>query len=131
MRVYMFVGAAGMTGALLRYYVSILFDFGGITGFPMGTFLANMVGSFALGLFTTSIVALKKLQPHLLKAIGTGLIGSFTTFSTFSVETVELMRQGLVGIAFPYVLFSLAGGLLLSGCGYYMGKVLYRKGGTP
>ncbi|HEX7065842.1 MAG TPA: fluoride efflux transporter CrcB [Bacillales bacterium] len=128
MGIYLLVGAAGMAGALLRYYVSIMIEPGWMSGFPLGTFSANMIGSFVLGWFTTCIVALKKMPPPVLKAIGTGLIGSFTTFSTFSVETVELLQQGLWEAAFLYVFLSLAGGMLMAGLGYHVGHLIYRKG---
>ncbi|HEX6922713.1 MAG TPA: fluoride efflux transporter CrcB [Bacillales bacterium] len=125
--IYLLVGAAGMIGALLRYYVGLIFDSGWAWGFPLGTFLANMAGSFVLAWFTTYISAMKKIHPHVLTAVGTGLVGSFTTFSTFSVETVQLLRQGDWQVAFIYVLLSLIGGLFLSGLGYYTGKSLHRK----
>ncbi|MFI8686993.1 fluoride efflux transporter CrcB [Rossellomorea sp. NPDC077527] len=132
--VYIFVGAAGMAGALFRYCLGIfsegLWDF----TFPLGTFLANMIGSFMLGLFTTYFIQTKKVSPKAATAIGTGLIGSFTTFSTFSVETVNLLSHSHVLLALVYVVGSASGGLMMSWAGYTVGMNTYRnkqKGATP
>ncbi|HET7580942.1 MAG TPA: fluoride efflux transporter CrcB [Bacillales bacterium] len=124
---YFLVGVAGMIGALLRYEISLIFYGEGTGAFPFGTFVANMAGSFVLGWFTTYIMAMRRLHPHVLTAIGTGLIGSFTTFSTFSVETVQLLRDGFWVMGIFYVLISLFGGLFMSALGYYTGKQLYRR----
>ncbi|HET7658143.1 MAG TPA: fluoride efflux transporter CrcB [Bacillales bacterium] len=119
---YLLVGAAGMIGAFLRFYVGkVTGDWGGGT-FPYGTFIVNMIGSFALGWFIQLFGSSQKLKPHFVTAIGTGLIGSFTTFSTFSVETVKLVNDGLFMVAFLYVAASLIGGLLLSSFGFQIGK---------
>nr|WP_313779642.1 CrcB family protein [Paenibacillus larvae] len=63
-----------------------------------------------------------KWSPRLQLAINTGFIGSFTTFSTFSVETVELFRGGEIGMAIAYVLLSLWGGLGLAWAGFALAK---------
>ena len=125
---YLLVGAAGMIGALLRYGLGLAVPADVSSGaFPAGTFIANMIGSFVLGWFTTHISAMRRLHPHLLTAIGTGLIGSFTTFSTFSVETVRLLKNGFTGMALFYACISLIGGLLMSAGGFYMGRALFKK----
>ncbi|MBN8191245.1 fluoride efflux transporter CrcB [Bacillus sp. NTK074B] len=119
--VYIFVGAAGMVGALLRYYIGIFTGDLWNHTFPLGTFLANMIGSFTLGLMTSYIFRIKKLHPMLTTAIGTGLVGSFTTFSTFSVETVHLLSHSHLVIASLYLVGSASGGLLMSWAGYKIG----------
>lgn len=125
--IYLWVGAAGMVGALLRYYlgVGIGYWWGGM--FPLATLIANLSGAFVLGWFTMYIVKMKRFSPHLLTALGTGLIGSFTTFSTFSVETVGLLRDSYTGLAFTYVFSSVVGGLVMSAFGYNLGKRLHLK----
>ncbi|GAA0216462.1 fluoride efflux transporter CrcB [Halobaculum roseum] len=80
------VGTGGAVGALLRHYVSQLVD---VEEFPTGTFTVNVLGSFALG-FITFLGA----DTTLLLLFGTGVCGSFTTFSSFSFETVRLWETG-------------------------------------
>ncbi len=120
--VYIFVGAAGMVGALLRYYLGVLAGDWWNYAFPLGTFLANMIGSFTLGLITTYFFQKKNVHPMFATAIGTGLIGSFTTFSTFSVETVNLLSHSHLFLAFIYVIGSAFGGLFMSFAGFTIGK---------
>lgn len=119
---YVAVGIAGMVGASLRYLIGLSFQHVWLYDFPFATFSTNMVGCFLLGWFTLLLPRLKFLPPVMSPALGTGLIGSFTTFSTFSVETVELMINSKWGIALLYILLSLWGGLLFLWLGYRFGS---------
>ncbi|MDR7073090.1 fluoride efflux transporter CrcB [Fictibacillus barbaricus] len=116
------VGFGGVIGALLRYYIGLWSSEWTHTIFPIGTFTANMIGSFILGWLTTRIIQHQVVHPYLAAAFGTGIIGSFTTFSTFSVETVQLIQTGHWQMALLYVLLSLLAGLLFSWSGFKMGK---------
>ncbi|UOK58609.1 fluoride efflux transporter CrcB [Bacillus sp. OVS6] len=127
--IYLLIGAGGIIGSLLRYSLGVLTHPWLSDGFPLGTLLANLIGCFILGWFTTSIVRLKLFHPHILAGLGTGLVGSFTTFSTFSVETVLLLRSGSFLMAFIYVLLSFAGGLFVTWCGYNLGRRMFKKRG--
>jgi CrcB protein len=120
--VYVVVGLAGIVGALLRYYLG-LFVSGWWNGlFPLATWLANMIGCFALGWMATYLPRLSRLPSYVATALGTGLVGSFTTFSTFSVETVQLLRASHWGMALFYVFLSLSGGLAMSWLGFRFGQ---------
>ena len=127
--VYFLVGIAGIIGASLRYLMGLPFKDTLVHGFPIATFLINMIGCFILGGFTTFLPKLKFLSPSFVTALATGLVGSFTTFSTFSVETVQLMIESKWGIAVIYILLSLWGGLLFSLLGYRAGMLYKRDGG--
>ena len=118
---YLLVGIAGIIGALLRYLVGFSFSKWWFHDFPLATFITNMLGSFILGWFTHFLPRLKFLHPHMITALGTGLIGAFTTFSTFSVETIQLISTGKWGTALLYVLLSLSCGILFSWVGYQAG----------
>jgi len=89
------VGVAGIFGASLRYglgtWVRQLLP---QSVFPFGTLAVNLIGCFVLGWFS-AWSRNRRLSPRFQTAASTGLIGSFTTYSAFSVETVELFRQGL------------------------------------
>jgi CrcB protein len=76
------VGTGGAIGALLRHYVSTRIETETV---PLGTFTVNVLGSFVLGLLT-----FVGMNSDLALLLGTGVCGSFTTFSSFSVETVRL-----------------------------------------
>lgn len=92
---YIFIAIGGATGACLRYFLSqlMLQWFG--KGFPFGTLLVNVVGSFFLG-FLYSLLEHGQLEAALWRTtIGIGFLGALTTFSTFSVDTLMLFQQGL------------------------------------
>lgn len=120
--VYIGVGLGGMLGSLLRYLVSLGSSNLLNNGFPTGTLIANLAGSLFLGWFTARTMARGKVKPVLAAAIGTGLTGSFTTFSTFSLETLIMIETNRLGLATFYVLLSAIGGLLLAGWGYKSGR---------
>lgn len=121
--VMLFVGIGGMVGAILRYGLSLLIGHEP-GGFPVATFVSNLAGSFILGGLTSFLFNKRLLKPYLANGLGTGLIGSFTTFSTFSFETVTLMTQGHLTLAFTYVFLSVFGGLIFVFAGYRFGEWL-------
>ena len=108
------VGLGGAIGASLRFFLSQIIVYE--AGFPIATFIANCIGCFALSYLLSG--KLLSHYPKLKLALTTGLLGSFTTFSTFSSETISLISDQLYGIALIYVLLSAIGGLLLSFVGY-------------
>ncbi len=92
---YCFIAAGGATGACLRYFVTTSVDslFG--KHMPFGTLTVNVVGSFALALLYGFIERHELADSPYRALIGVGLLGAFTTFSTFSVETLTLLENGL------------------------------------
>ncbi|WP_082233023.1 fluoride efflux transporter CrcB [Halobacillus massiliensis] len=118
---YILVAIAGFLGAVLRYSVGVLM-YDADTFFPFSTLTVNLLGSFLLAWFTFKLFHDFHISPKLKTAIGTGFVGSFTTFSTLSVETVELAERGSFLLAALYVAVSIAGGLLLSRAGFSLGK---------
>jgi CrcB protein len=105
------VFAGGAVGALLRALLgaSVSVRDG---GWPWPTFIANVVGAFALGYFTTRL--LERLPPSEFRRpfLGTGICGGLSTFSTMQVETVRLVEAGAWPVAVGYTLASLAAGLV-------------------
>jgi len=101
------VGAGGTLGAVLRYLVTQRVD---VTGLPAGTFTVNVVGSFVLG-----FVTFLGMDSQLLLFVGTGACGSFTTFSSFSFETVRLWEAGDRARAVANALGNLLGAVLAIG----------------
>ncbi|EIT84781.1 camphor resistance protein CrcB [Fictibacillus macauensis ZFHKF-1] len=122
--IYFLVGIGGIVGALLRFVSSQAFP---TLLFPTATLFINLTGSFILAWLTTYVSKVHLLPPALVTALGTGLIGAFTTFSTFSVETVKLISSHHYFMAAMYLLCSLWGGLLCSWLGFRFGHYCYSK----
>jgi CrcB protein len=113
------IGLAGAAGALCRYGIGTAV---GAVAFPWTTLSINLVGSFLLGLLVRSGVG--TLGTDVRIALGTGFLGAFTTFSTFSVEAMTLVRDGRPAAAGAYVAVSVAAGLAAAAAGYGLGSVL-------
>jgi len=122
------VGLGGALGAVARYYSTDWVRRLAGDALPWGTFAVNMVGSFALGFF---LVWLQSRAPstQAREFIGIGFLGSFTTFSTFSYETVALARAGDVWRAGGYAMGSMALGLLAVVAGALIASALEAQGG--
>ncbi|AQX54458.1 fluoride efflux transporter CrcB [Priestia flexa] len=118
---YLLVGIGGILGSLLRYYLGVFTHSWWAYSFPLGTLITNLMGCFILGWFTYRMIKMNVFPSAVLAGIGTGFVGSFTTFSTFSVETVTLIKNDTSLLAFLYVALSLFGGLLMSWSGYRVG----------
>ncbi len=99
----MYVALGGALGAVGRYGVmSAMTSFAGI-GFPYGTLTVNIVGSFILGAFIEVSALAWSPSPELRTMIVIGILGAFTTFSTFSLDVVTMMTRGETGAALIYV----------------------------
>ena len=99
------VALGGAIGASLRYVagVAVLRLFG-MTAFPLGIITVNILGSFLMGVFV--VVAADRGLTHLSPLVMAGILGGFTTFSSFSLETMTLIERGDVGQAGLYILLS-------------------------
>lgn len=113
---YLYVGIGGCIGAILRFGIGELVSSQWNYDFPLATLLINCVGSFCLGWISIYLLR-RKVSLLLQQSICIGLIGSFTTFSAFSVEFVQLIKEGHEIIAMIYFLVSLLLGLLLAWLG--------------
>ena len=104
------IAAGGALGALARYAVAraVPADTG---QFPWSTFAVNVSGSAALGVLLTVVVERMRGHPLLRPALGTGVLGAFTTFSTMTVDTALLGRAGHVATAALYLVATVAAGL--------------------
>jgi fluoride exporter len=116
----------GFLGALTRYGIGEWIQTN--KGFPLGTLLINLLGCFFLGWFLTFITNRKNIKPELTLLIGTGFIGSFTTFSTFSVETILLFQNGETAYGVLYILISIILGVLMAYFGLKFAVVNEGKG---
>lgn len=112
------VAVGSGAGGLLRYGVSLLARTHPSV-FPYWTFAVNVLGSFLIGLFV-GLLGSDWERGRLL--LITGFCGGFTTFSAFSFETLELIRQGSVGWAFANIVISIVGAVGACWIGYQAGK---------
>ena len=105
------VAFGGALGASTRYLTGIgIVRLLGHTGFPLGILTANVLGSFLMGVFIT--LAANRGLSHLSPLVATGFLGGFTTFSSFSLETVTLYERGDIGLAALYVALSVGVSIL-------------------
>lgn len=118
------IGLGGAAGAITRYLVDgfIVERTGG--GFPWGTLVINLTGSFALGLLFAMTAERAVLPAEVRGPLMIGFLGAYTTFSTFTVETDLLVKDGHVGVAFAYVTGSLVVGLLAAYVGIISIRIL-------
>ncbi len=105
-------------GALCRYGVSLLCAGARVLSLPIGTFAVNVAGCFLLGLLAGLGERHTAIPPQLLLFLSTGFCGAFTTFSTFSAETVKAAENGHVIQAVLYVAASVTIGFLM----FWLGK---------
>lgn len=102
------VALGGAIGASARYAAGVgIVRLAGHGGFPLGVITVNILGSFLMGVFV--VAAAHRGLTHLSPFVMTGVLGGFTTFSAFSLETVTLLERGQAGLAALYVLLSVAG----------------------
>ena len=114
------VGAGGAIGSALRYLTWRAF--GGAGPFPWATVLVNITGSFLLGLLAGLYAG--RLSPTMRLGLFFGFLGGFTTFSTFTSETVVLARTGSAALAFGNVAVSVVVGLTAAFIGVLLGEQL-------
>ncbi len=104
------VGLGGFVGAVCRYLIGLI-QINEVTVFPIKTFMINIVGCIVIGLITVVATKNNTLNPQLLLFLKVGVCGGFTTFSTFALETAELMRSGNALIALVYMVGSVLVGV--------------------
>ena len=117
MRDLLAVAAGGAVGASARYLLAQAMATRGAGFVPWYTFIANISGAFLLGVVVTLSVERGSLSEPWLLFLGVGVLGGYTTFSTFSYETLSLFREGLYAQAAAYSLGSLALGIVAAGLG--------------
>lgn len=104
------VGAGGAAGAILRYLIGLL-PLSVKNGFPLKTFLINVIGCFAIGI-VAALAEKNSLSPKLVLFLKVGVCGGFTTFSSFALETQTLIEKGSNLVSALYVVLSVGIGIL-------------------
>lgn len=108
-----YVGIGGFIGAVLRYLITIQSSEMINSSFPLGTLIVNVVGGFLIGMIVELSISTDMISANLKLFLTTGIMGGLTTFSTFSLETINLIssERYLLGITnvFLNVFLSLGG----------------------
>lgn len=117
------VGLAGLAGTLCRYWLSGAFARRYGEAFPAGTLAVNLLGCFAAGLLFQLAEGREAFSETARAAVFVGLLGGFTTFSSYGLQTFELMRDGRVGLAALNVVASNLLGVLMVCAGYALAKL--------
>lgn len=119
------ISLGAIAGALSRYYLTLWFAQRFGSAFPYGTFFINLTGCFGMGFFfTLAIERLPSISPEVRLMVTTGFLGAYTTFSTYGLETLNLLRTNAVTAASVYW----AGSALLGIISVQLGAILARLG---
>jgi CrcB protein len=122
---YLIVFLGAGIGGALRHGVNVGATRLWGTGFPYGTVVVNVVGSFAIGMLAGFFIYRAGVPQHFRLFLTTGILGGFTTFSTFSLDAALLIERHSFGMAAGYVLGSVAAGLVA----LFLGLAVFRSGG--
>ena len=122
---YIFFG--GFLGAILRSLLFSIEIIGTKDLFPLNTVLVNLIGCFFLSLIAFTVEKKATFNQDLYFAITTGLIGAFTTFSTFSKDLGTLIYSNFWLYAIVYLLISIVGGFICVFLAYKTSEIVYKK----
>ena len=117
------VGVGGFVGAVCRYLIGMIPLKEGCT-FPIKTFMINIAGSFLIGIVATLAMKTDSLDSRTVLFLKVGICGGFTTFSSFALETTDLMKDGKMHLAAIYTVLSVTLGVLAA----FAGQGIVRKG---
>jgi len=120
---FFLVCLGGALGSGARYAVSVWAASAFGTGFPFGTLIVNVVGSFLLGF----LMQVPPLSPDVRLMLTTGVMGGFTTYSAFNYETVEYFRAGAWTVGFVNVAVMLIGCLAASLAGLALARLMFGR----
>ena len=121
MKALLCVFLGGGTGSILRYYIQTCINRGFISSFPLGTFTVNILGSLLIGLFY-AVSERWNLPSELRLLLTVGFCGGFTTFSTFSTESLNLLKEQLYGTFVLYILTSIILGIAGTFVGIWLAR---------
>ncbi len=115
---WIWVAIGGAAGSILRHGTTIAFQRLTQSNWPWGTFVVNILGSFFIGWLAYLVVGRGAISIQARLIIMVGFLGGFTTFSTFSLETLRLIQEGGWKSAAANAVLSVAGGLIAAWAGF-------------
>jgi CrcB protein len=124
MKYLLFIALGGASGAVARYLLAGWAHRLWEGTLPVGTLLVNVVGSFAIGVVYVLLAEKQLIHPDWRGVLMVGFLGAFTTFSTFSLETIGLIESGHPGLAAGYMLASAVVCVLMAGAAMQLTRAL-------
>ena len=125
MQQILFIALGGSLGAVARYAISTYIYQSVNEVFPWGTLVVNLSGSFIIGAFA-EIFETAMIPSEWRSLVTIGFIGAYTTFSTYSLETLSLLREGELWLATMNVLASNILGIVFVGLGIYSSRIIFK-----
>ena len=124
MKYLLFIAIGGASGAVSRHLLATWVHSLWEGKLPVGTLLVNMVGSFAIGIVYVLVVERQFIHPDWRGVLMVGFLGAFTTFSTFSLETITLLEAWHIAHALAYMLGSAMLCVLMAGIAVQLTRLL-------
>ncbi|MCY3768379.1 MAG: fluoride efflux transporter CrcB [Gammaproteobacteria bacterium] len=118
------IALGGAAGSLLRYWLAVSVQYRLVTNFPWGTLVVNVIGSLLIGVLYILLQTRLQENEPLRLLLMVGLLGGFTTFSSFSIETLQLFQTGFWLKAVSNILASVGACLLAAFAGMLVGRLL-------
>jgi CrcB protein len=120
------VGSGGFLGAVLRAYVNGLISHRMPHDIPFGTLGVNLIGSFIMGLLIAYFMYTTLFSMQVKSFLTTGILGGFTTYSAFAIESFFLLNGGHIAIALANISLNAFGSVFMAGGGFYIVKYLLK-----
>ncbi len=127
MSIYFAIALGGSLGAISRYWVSTTTYSWLGSNFPYGTLMVNVTGSLVVGFLTVVLVQRFDVSDEVRLGLIVGFLGSFTTFSAFSIDTIHWIENGAVIKALVYILVSVIACVLGAWAGLISAKQLFLR----
>ena len=124
MKTALFIGLGGFIGSVSRYYLARMIQITVLSAFPFGTLTVNILGSFLIGLVYGFSEKGLLIHPEIRLFLTVGILGGFTTFSTFSSENFYMIRDGQITWFILYSAASVAFSILAVFAGFLISKIL-------
>ena len=124
MKYLLFIALGGASGAVARYLLAGWAHRLWEGHFPVGTLLVNLLGSFTIGVVYVLLVEKQLIHQDWRGVLMVGFLGAFTTFSTFSLETINLVEAGHLAHAVSYMLASAVLCVVVAGAGIQLSRAL-------
>ena len=119
------IGSGGFIGAVLRAYLNGLISHRLPHDLPYGTLGVNLIGSFLMGVLVAYFMYTTFFSLHTKSFLTTGILGALTTYSTFAIESVLLLKGGHFVLAFANIAFNAFGSVIMAGSGFYLVKEFF------